>query len=58
VVITVEGFDQADKAELGFGAVEIADLVRYFESRNTTTMDQAGRLRCRGALRGRYGDAV
>lgn len=30
VAITLEGFDEHDEAELGTGAVEIADLVRYF----------------------------
>ena len=30
VAITLEGFDAVDEAELGTGAVEIADLVRYY----------------------------
>ena len=30
LAITLEGFDAVDEAELGTGAVEIADLVRYF----------------------------
>ena len=30
VAITLEGFNQIDKAGLGVGAVEVADLVRYF----------------------------
>nr|WP_216364746.1 NACHT domain-containing protein [Rhodanobacter glycinis] len=29
VAITLEGFDEADESELGTGAVEVADLVRY-----------------------------
>lgn len=31
VSITLEGFDSIDEADLGTGAVEIADLVRYFD---------------------------
>ena len=30
VSITLEGFDEVDEADLGTGAVEIADLVRYY----------------------------
>ncbi|MBZ9757316.1 hypothetical protein LB524_18690 [Mesorhizobium sp. ESP6-5] len=35
VAITLEGFDERDEAELGTGAVEIADLVRYFGASDT-----------------------
>ncbi len=34
MAITLEGFDQVDEADLGVGAVEIADLVRYFGASN------------------------
>jgi len=41
VSITLEGFDERDEADLGTGAVEIADLVRYF---GATDLARASRV--------------
>lgn len=38
--ITLEGFDEADESDLGTGATEIADMVRYYGGREVATASQ------------------